>query len=492
LRQKIKKITAILLCCLTLTTVLPMAASAEGFLYNFDEADGGPHCKSLLMVNLETSKVVYAMNPDEQLPMASLTKIMAYIVASENIPDIHNTVITVTEEVKTELEGTGSSLAGVTVGEEFTAYQLLHLMMIPSGNDAALTLEKYVDTLDIKLSSKQPKVTPTSENEETDEDSPENPDPEAANDLSGDKSLSFIDLMNLKAKELGCENTKFTNSHGLHDEDHYTTARDMVKIVEFAMALPDFTKITQTPMYILEPTNTNPQPREIFSTNRMLSAVHEEYYKYSTGIKTGSHNEAGYCIAASAVRDGYSYVVIALGAPRIDENGNTLDFHGEMWDTRELFQWAFQNLKLKTIAENGQLLGSVELKYAWKKDNLQVVASENVSTILPDTVETSSIIPILELPDSIEAPVKKGDVIGKATLTYADEVIGSVSLVAAETVEKSEMLITLEQGKAVFTSHWFLIVIAAIGFLVLLYIVLLIYSRKKKRKLKKVRRYRDM
>ena len=140
-----KKLAAGLLAALLLLAA-PLSASAEGFTFNWDSDDNqGPHCKSLFMLNLDTDTVVYTYNPDEPLPMASMTKIMTYIIAYESIPDLENTVITVPQSVETELLGTGSSLAGVQVGEELTAHTLLYLMMVPSGNDAALTLMKYVD-----------------------------------------------------------------------------------------------------------------------------------------------------------------------------------------------------------------------------------------------------------------------------------------------------------------------------------------------------------
>lgn len=174
-----------------------------------------PNSKSIFMVSLDTGTVVFTMNPDERLPMASLTKIMTYIVTCETVDDLMNTRTTVPASVAEELEGTGSSLAEIQTGEEFTIYELLNLMMVPSGNDAALTLAKYVDGLNIAAG----------------EDG-------AAYDENGDGLMSFVELMNRKAAELGCTNTHFMNPHGLHDENHYTTAREMAAITEFALTLP--------------------------------------------------------------------------------------------------------------------------------------------------------------------------------------------------------------------------------------------------------------
>lgn len=473
-----KKRISALLAVLTLAMLLYIpTASAEGFVYNFKpiEETGlnsvGPHCKSILMENLDTETVAYAYNPDDRLPMASITKIMSYIVAYENIPDIERVEITVPQNIVDALAETESSLAHLEAGEVFTGLQLLNLMMVPSGNDAALLLATYTDSLGITLADVR-------------ENLPEGENP--------DRVLSFVDLMNLKAQELGCENTRFMNAHGLHDENHYSTARDIMIFTKYALSLPYFAEITSQRTYTLEPINENTKPREEVSTNKML-LNEPENYMYATGIKTGSHDQAGFCIAASALYEGYTYIVVALGCPSYDpETGEAYTIHGEMYDAAELFRWAFTELAMKTVVDMGQVMGSIELQYAWKKDTLQVAASADVNCILPKSVENTSIISELDLPEKVQAPIKKGDVIGTAKLTYADGVVGYVDLVAAETVERSDIMMTLEQGKQVFTSKWFLLIIGLIGVLILVYIVLIIIYRQKRKRLKNSKRFRDM
>ena len=149
--KKFKRFAAALLSVFCLLSAMALPASAEGFEYSWDQDltnnPNGPHCKAYSMLNLDTDTVVYSNNGDEQLPMASLTKIMTYIVAYETIPDLENTLITIPQSVVDELVGTGSSVAEFSVGETFTGLDMLYLMMVPSGNNAALTLAKYVDQL---------------------------------------------------------------------------------------------------------------------------------------------------------------------------------------------------------------------------------------------------------------------------------------------------------------------------------------------------------
>lgn len=521
--KQLKKMTASLLAFLFLAVCWALPASAEGYAFNWDSDENtAPHCKSILMLNLDTDTVVYTLNPDEELPMASMTKIMTYIVAYETISDIENTKITVPESVAIDLEGTGSSLADVQVGEEFTGLQLLYLMMVPSGNDAALTLSEYVDHLyssgqlkpEVSLTP-QPKEGSSEAGSQLSSQAEEEPlnSEEGEGGESGENSGEtdenkqdptdytgrsyFVDLMNEKAAELGCEHTHFTNPHGLHNPNHYTTARDMAAITKYAMSLPYFTEITGTPAYLQAATNMNSEERTVYTTNKMLTNYADEsgisyYYQSATGIKTGSLNEAGYCITASATAYGYTYIVVAMGSPMVDEDGNEIDLHGEMLDARSLFRWAVTSLEKKTVAVQGDVLSSVKLDYAFQKDELLLAAGENASVILPNTVDTTSIVVTADKPESVQAPIRKGEQIGTATLSYAGEKIATVPLVAAESVQKSNLVEGWEQGKSLLASPWFQVIAAVFGALVIVYIILVFLYRRKQKQLRKVRRFRNM
>lgn len=524
-----KKLAAGLLAALLLLAA-PLSASAEGFTFNWDSDDNqGPHCKSLFMLNLDTDTVVYTYNPDEPLPMASMTKIMTYIIAYESIPDLENTVITVPQSVETELLGTGSSLAGVQVGEKLTAHTLLYLMMVPSGNDAALTLMKYVDEQYALGKIQEPASSEASALPET-SSTAEEPQSQLESDLSsqpasavsetstapessssgeGDEDFSetggqdptdytgsyFVRRMNEKAAELGCTNTHFTNPHGLHNDNHYASARDMAAITKYAMTLPYFTEICGTTAYIKPETNLS-EETTIGTTNRLLLNYEQNdgvnyYYQSCTGIKTGSLDESGYCITASATAYGYTYIVVAMGAPMYNADGSTA-YHTEMLDARSLFRWAVTSLEMKTVATQGDILTSIDLEYAFQKDQLQLAAGANASVMLPSSVDASSIVVTVDVPESVEAPVVKGEELGTAILSYADQVIATVPLVASESVAKSELLAGWEQGKSLLTSPLFLVILAVIVALVIVYVILVVFYRRKQRKLRRVRRRRDL
>ncbi|WP_195984576.1 D-alanyl-D-alanine carboxypeptidase family protein [Clostridium sp. D33t1_170424_F3] len=447
-----KKLFPLLCLILMVCMLVPSYASAATFNIDFET-----NSAAIELINLDTDTIVYQKNADAKRAPASTTKIMSFIVVSEQIEDLENTQVTVTKEVVDRLLGTGSSLSGIKENDVLTVMQLLNCMMVPSGNDAALVLADYI---------------------------------------GNGNADAFVELMNQKAQELGCVNTHFMNPHGLHDDNHYTTAHDLYLITKYAMTLPHFTDITDQTRYTYTPAGGPEagQERTLVTTNRLIDPNLDPslYYRYARGIKTGSHDQAGYCLVSSATKGGYSYMCVALGSPSVDENGNKITNRGEMIDSKNLYEWAFNNLEMKDVLNSEDSVGEIQLDYAWNKDKLLLVPAKNYSTIMPDSVDVSSVILTKNLPESVEAPIKKGDKIGTATLSYAGQELATVDLVAAESVERSELLHSVDTVKSIFTSTWFLVIAGIILVLVLIYIVLaLIYNRKKKN-LRKVKKYRRM
>lgn len=445
-----KKLLCLFSFFLVLAVALPLGtASAATYHIDFDT-----NSKGIVLVNLDSDTVVYEKNADMKLEPASCTKIMTFIIACEQISDLQGTNITVKPEVLQTLAGTGSSTAGLKAGDTFTAMQLLYCLMVPSGNDASVVLADYV---------------------------------------SAGEPSKFVDLMNQKAAELGCTNTHFRNPHGLHDEDHYTTANDLYRITKYAMTLPYFTEVSSTVSYNLPATSVSPA-RTLYTTNKMISINAEGgyYYQYAKGIKTGAHDQAGYCLVSTAVRNGYSYLCVALGSPSVDANGRAITQHGEMIDSKKLYQWAFSELELKSIVSSTDTVTDLPLDYAWDQDTLLLTAEKSFSTILPADVSVNSILVNFNLPERVEAPVKKGDVIGTATYTYANQELTTVNLVAAESVERSEWLHSLAVVKNIVTSVWFLVIASIILVLLILYIILAVVYNKKKKKMRKLKKYRDL
>jgi D-alanyl-D-alanine carboxypeptidase (penicillin-binding protein 5/6) len=366
---------------------------------------------------------------------------MTYIITVQEVSDLDNTVITVAKELLDRLLGTGSSLSGIKAGESYTVKQLLSAMMISSGNDSALILADYCSHGDVN---------------------------------------SFVEKMNSKAGELGCQNTHFVNPHGLHDEDHYTTAEDILKIVNSAMGLPYFSEIvSQATSKIIE------NDKYPLVTRNFMIDLHrggQYYYKYANGIKTGHTDEAGHCIAASAKKEGTTYICIALGD--FDEKTNNA-----MLDSKKLFEWAFDNLKTKQIIDKNKPIGEAPLNFAWNKDRIQLVPAQDYSAVLPKSVEVSSIDIALDAPKAVDAPIHVGDKICTATLSYANQSLATIDVVSAQDVERNQFAYFWAVTKKVVTSKWF--IIAFILFLVLIFsYIIAMHNHNKKRKIIRMRHRR--
>lgn len=453
-----KKLTNFL-CVLTLTLVIalsPLTAWATTFDPARDpdfgtEADTGVALNSEagILVNLDTDTVVFTKNADEAMEPASVTKIIVALLLLENVHDLEKTEITAPNYIFDLLAGTNSSVSGLRRGETLTAEQMLYCLLVPSGNDAALAI---------------------------------------ADHLGKGSVDAFVALMNQRAKEIGCTRTHFANPHGLHDPNHYTTARDTARIVQYILNseyADQFMKVCKTTSYTLGPSNVRNTSLTLHSTNGMQISSSKYYYKYTEGVKTGSTGEAGYCLATTAYNASvnYRYLCVTFQAPMKDAEGKALE-NGAMWDHKALYEWAFSSLEYKQLVFANTGLMSIGLDYAWERDTLLLVPETDFSALVPGQINPNSVVlkPV-DVPERINAPVEKGQVIGKAEVTYAGMVLGTVNLVADDTVEVSQLLLIQEQAIEILNSKWLKIGAVVLIVLLILYVVISIaYNVKKKKK----------
>lgn len=437
-----KKILRFMCCLLVLVSLIMSVPSASAISYDFDkeiESD------TVLLVNMDTGIPVLEKNADKVRYPASLTKIMTYIITYENIDDL-NARVEIKQSVLNPLLGTGSSMSGLDykIGEKVTVIDLLHCLLITSGNDAALVLADYV---------------------------------------GGGDTEAFVQMMNDKAIELGCENTHFINPHGLHDENHYTTAEDLYKITSYAMTLPLFSQITNTSTYYCEGDDY-----PLVTTNFLIDVNRggDYYYTYAQGIKTGTTDEAGRCLITTGIADGYAYMCICMGAPY---EGS--DHNGAMTDAKNILRWALLDLELARPLTTDTPGCDIKVNFANDEDTLLLYPKDNVYAILPKARDEKDVVTVCDVPDSVDAPIKKGDIIGNITVYYKDEAVQTVDLVAMEDIEKSDFTYTIHVFKSVLYSwqFWTAIIIAVI--LIVAYIAL-ISNMRNKNKRRKVKKYRRM
>ena len=391
--------------------------------------------ESVYLINLDTGKVIYEKDADKKIYPASTTKIMTALLALENIPDLDAPQVELKLYIQNALSGTGASLAGILRGESFSPRELLYASMLPSGNEAAMMLGDYV----------------------------------------GDGSLDyFAEMMNERAAELGAVNTHFVNASGMHDDDHYTTAYDMYLITKAALENETFRQIVST-RYYYAGEDQNGNPLHWNTTNFLISPGSTYYYPYATGVKTGTTDEAGRCLVSTAEKNGYHYLMVMMGAPQYDSNGEKLEENMVFKQSIALYDWAFGSFSNKTLIEKDLGVGEVPLKLArGGKDYLLIKSGEVFTDLLPNEIEASSITLELDLPAVVNAPVKEGEQVGTIRLMLAGEEIGSVPAVAAEQADASLIATLIDKFKRLFRSFLAKFIVVFVALSIIAYITVTI------------------
>lgn len=399
---------------------------------------------AVYLVNMDSGIVIYQKNADTPMYPASLVKIMTCLLAIENCSDL-NTTVTSSYTVFDRLWGLNASNAGLYPGEELRMKDLLYGLMLPSGCDAAGIIAETI----------------------------------------GGSEEGFVAMMNQKAKEIGCTSTNFTNSTGLHDANQYTTAKDMYLITAYAMQYDIFTEIATTYSYTMPATNKNNE-RSINHTCSIMNPSSSYYSPYVHGIKTGTTDESGRNLVSYASKDAYNYMLITMGAPIYYENGDTIPQNLSFTDALNFYDWAFNDWAVQTIVKTTDVKGQVKVDLCSTKDRVNAVPETEVSRLMLKSIDSSSLQMISEFSqDTIDAPVKKGQVLGTLTIRMADETIATVNLVAAESLEKSSWLAFCRGVFNFFTSpgFWLTLLLLIAGFIGWLFIMRQInISRRRKRR----------
>ena len=376
---------------------------------------------SCLMIEETTETIIYEKNSNEKMYPASTTKILTALLTLENgnLSD----VVTISHSAVEDLKG-GYITPYISEGEELTVEQLLNVLLVPSGNVAGNALAEYI---------------------------------------SGSIE-KFANLMNTRAKELGCTNSHFTNSYGKHDDNHYTSAHDLYLITKTAMKYNIFREIVAKPSYALPPTNKHSKDdRTLYSTNDLIKPSSSSYYEGAIGIKTGFTTPAKDCIVAAATKNNMTFYVIILGA---DKNKSHESYR--FIDSKKLFDFGFKNYSFKTIISKDFVVKTIEVKGATHATkNLDLIADNKISALITNSDLHTSFIPNISI-NELSAPINKGDIVGSITYEI-DGKTYSANLLAGNDVKKSYMFIVF----------YILIPIA-----VLVFIRLIILKKKRIRKFK--------
>ncbi len=449
-----KKFLCTLLSILTILTIPIFSANAA----LFEKPDLDLSSKYALVINLNTDTEVYSLNPDDMLFPASTTKILTAILTIEACADLDEKV-EVTKSAMNHVD-LYSSQVGLLVGETLSVRDLLALMMVKSGSDAACVLAEYV---------------------------------------SGSFE-DFVALMNQKASELGCTGTHFVNPTGMHSADHYSTARDIAIIAKYALKNPIFCEFFQMKQVKVEKTELSDS--RFFSTTNYLIDLNrggKYYYKYATGGKTGTTTPAGRCLVSTAKKGETEYLCLVFGA----EGDNSKGINKAFSDSSALYSWCFENLSLTKVASCDEPLFETKLRYAWNHDYVTLTVSQDVYAIMPngasteiktDTGTEQGLLVSPDIPEHLNAPVVKGDAAGSALYYFRDASgetkLASASLVVFESVNRNFFSFIFTKIGNFFTSKAALIILLILIVLLISLIIFRLVRRSKSRKSSRYRRRR--
>lgn len=339
------------------------------------------NAKSGILIDVNSGKVIYEKNPTEKLAEASLTKMMVQLIFLEYL---ENGKIKLTDKIKVSANAAsfGGSQIYLEPNEEMSIEDLFKGVCVASANDATVAL---------------------------------------AETIAGTEE-EFVKMMNKKAKKLGLKNTNFVNSTGLDENNHYTTAKDLSilgrellkheKILEFSSIYED---------YLREDTNNK---FWLVNTNKLVRT-----YEGADGLKTGHTDNAGYCLAATAKRNGMRLLAIVLG----ESNSKVRNT-----ETATLLDYGFNNYKLEVLQAKGTKVDTVTLDKA-DKENIDLILKEDAAVFTKKTDKNKKYITELKL-NKIELPIKKGDVIGKVIIKHNGEEVSSAEVTVKENVNKINLL----------------------------------------------------
>lgn len=405
--------------------------------------------ETAIVMDMDTEEILYAKGIDEKRAPASTTKILTAMLAIEKVP--FETQITFTDEVN-NIEA-GSTHIGIKPGETLTMKDCAYAILLASANEVSSGVAEYIGT-----------TVP-----------------------------AFVDMMNQRAKELGCTNTHFVNANGLYDENHYTTARDLAIIAKAAFQNETFREVVKTPYYIVPKTNITDEERWLNNHHKMILQG-SEYYEGCLGGKTGYTEKAGNTLVTYAERNGQKLVCALLA---------DVNIVAQYTDTKALLNYGFDSFqRLDTTAVSLSPAKSDELGKQLEEKGLLSTALETTSISVPKELTEE-----LTYKTTLENNMLNIDYyygkqqIGSSSMQASDEILKVSQELSPKEVTKTDASVSPNPAKDSNTSEkdnllpsWKYITLFLLITGILFYIVVLIVNIKrsiKRRKRKKARERRD-
>ncbi len=342
-----------------------------------------------ILVEASTGKILYEKNAYEKMYPASTTKVLTAILVLENcnLDEMasvsHNAIFSIPN---------GYVNCNLQEGEKISIKDLMYALMVKSANDAAVVLAEHI----------------------------------------GGSVGGFAEMMNKKAKEIGCQNTHFVNPNGIHDENHYTTAYDLYLMASYGMKNETFRNYVSTPSYTLPTTNkyaTN--DRICITTNDMIRPNSRYYNENAIGIKTGYTTEAQNCLIAAARKNDIEVISVVLHA-----GTNEQGLSERYIDTKTLFDYGFDDFSFSDIVIKNDVIKNIEIENGTKDTkNLELIAKNTISSYVHKEMDVKSLSPKITLNEDLKAPIQAGSVLGNVTY-LVDDIEYTTELVAKSDVSK--------------------------------------------------------
>ena len=397
---------------------------------------------NVMLVSVDTGAVIYEKNVDERIYPASTTKLMTMAVAIEMIDDLNETLTFDKDASYADLV-IGSSNMGLKDGEVITLQDLLYGIAIASANEGTNALAIH---------------------------------------LCGSIE-AFVAKMNAQAEAWGMTGTHFANTHGLTDENHYTTVRDMAILAQKVFSDERLLPYLSVGSYRLPATNMN-EERTLISTNQLLRVNSGNYYKYAVAGKTGSTTAAGYNLISLARYKNMEYLCLMMNADY------ELETNPVFADSIEMFRWAYSNFGIQTLLTETTSVCEIEVALCAKSDYVMLVPEAAIEAVVADDEDIESFERVIETEEIAYAPIEVGDVLGKVTLVKDGVEYGTVNLVASTALERSTILYYLHLVRNFFSNTIVQIVTVVVIVAIILYIIFMIWQNNKRRRRRIARRIR--
>lgn len=432
--KKFKLFPLMLLICLIFAIASPAALALDDPQLNAQRA---------LIADLDSGRILYSKNMDQEASPASLTKIMTVLLAVESVERGEHSmdeIVTAKNDCQTGMD-TDSSNVGLVSGEEMSFQSLLYCAMVSSGNDACNVIASY---------------------------------------MAGDIP-TFVEWMNQRAAELGCTATTFVDPNGLSSDDK-TTAYDLYLITKEAINHPDFMTICNTSEYTVPATNVN-EARELRNSNALISSQSiyggsKYLYEYAAGVKTGYTRAAGYCLISTAQKDGVRLLAVIMGCDG-QYNSDLVDEWKNFSDSIAAYDWVFSNFSYQDILTTEDPIQKVSVELSKNGTQAILHPQTDFSVLLPDDLDKASIstqVTIYE--DKLVAPLKAGTVLGEAQVLIDGQSYGTVKLVNGSEIELARGEYFKQQLKAVFSKTWVVALILVVVLLAAVYLILVARYRR--------------